>query len=65
MSGGTLDTADDFALSLTGFSPSMIGFPNTIQLRLGLSYAVRNPENISAPGLAYSAFARHYLRNLG
>ena len=24
-----------------------------------------NPGNLAAPGLAFSVFARHYLRNLG
>ena len=30
-----------------------------------MHYAVLNPEDISISGLASSAFARHYLRNLG
>ena len=34
MSRGTLDTAAQLMISLTGLSPSMAGFPKTIQLSL-------------------------------
>ena len=36
-----------------------------IQLSITVTYAVHYPVRISTHGLAYSAFARHYLRNLG
>ena len=36
-----------------------------IPLRFRVTYAVHYPESITTLGLASSAFARHYLRNLG
>ena len=41
------------------------GLSHTLRLRLNVTCAVRNPECITTLGLASSAFARHYLRNLG
>ena len=38
---------------------------HTLQLTLAVLVLVRNPKCISTSGLASSAFARHYLRNLG
>ena len=37
------------------------GVPShALLLALAIPYAVLNPENLAAPGLASSAFARHY-----
>ena len=45
---------------------TLCGRPShAVQLKMLTHVAVRNPENIATFGLAYSAFARHYLRNLG
>ena len=38
---------------------------HAIQLCSGVTYAVHNPRCITTSGLAFSAFARHYSRNLG
>ena len=38
---------------------------HAIQLCFSVTYAVLNPECITTLGLAFSAFARHYSRNLG
>ena len=38
---------------------------HTLQLDSAILVLVRNPNGISTAGLASSAFARHYLRNLG
>ena len=38
---------------------------HTIQLCFSVTYAVHNPGCITTSGLASSAFARHYSRNLG
>ena len=38
---------------------------HTLQLASTILLLVLNPESISTLGLASSAFARHYLRNLG
>ena len=38
---------------------------HTIQLCFSVTFAVHNPECITTLGLAFSAFARHYSRNLG
>ena len=38
---------------------------HTLQVTTQVLKAVRNPGGISTTGLASSAFARHYLRNLG
>ena len=46
-------------LTLSGYAS------HRILLRFGITYAVHYPECISTLGLASSAFARHYLRNLG
>ena len=62
MSRRTLDPARLSSLSLTGLSPSLAGFPNTILLGLIVLPAVRTPP-CSHDGLASSAFARRYLRN--
>ena len=44
VSRSTLDPAVCFNLSLTGLSPSLAGFPNTIVLGLYITFAVLNPE---------------------
>ena len=41
------------------------GPSQTLRLRMLTDVAVRNPDHIATIGLASSAFARHYLRNLG
>ena len=41
------------------------GPSHTLRLRMLTDVAVRNPDHIATIGLASSAFARHYLRNLG
>jgi hypothetical protein len=49
--------------SITGLSPSLIGFPIpfiSLLLQIIQSY---NPISIAQHGLGFSAFARHYLRN--
>ena len=47
------------ALTLSG-RPS-----HAVLLEMTLHVAVRNPGDIATSGLASSAFARHYSRNLG
>ena len=47
------------ALTLSG-RPS-----HAVLLEMTLHIAVRNPGDIATSGLAFSAFARHYSRNLG
>ena len=44
VSRSTLDPAVCLNLSLTGLSPSLAGFPNTIVLGLNITSAVLNPE---------------------
>ena len=41
------------------------GTSHSLRLTINLLTVVRNPRNISTSGLASSAFARHYSRNLG
>ena len=41
------------------------GTSHSLRLTVKMLKAVRNPYGISTTGLASSAFARHYLRNLG
>ena len=65
MSRGTLDPVAHLflfayvALTLCG------GPSHALQLKMLTHITVRNPEDIATFGLASSAFARHYLRNLG
>ena len=40
------------------------GLSHTLRLPVLMLFAVLNPESISTLGLASSAFAHHYLRNL-
>ena len=44
MSRGTLDPARLLAISPTGLSPSLAGFPKTVRLSLEVPSAVRNPR---------------------
>ena len=45
---------------------TLCGRPShAVQLRIFTHDAVRNPRDIATSGLAFSAFARHYSRNLG
>ena len=62
---GTLDPARFLGMSCTGLLPSMVpAFQPFIPLYLKMLSAVRNPFGLPSSGLACSAFARHYLRNL-
>ena len=62
MSRGTLDPAVCFVFSLTGLSPSMAGFPNTILLSARSHVAVRTPD-CTQSGLGSFHFARRYFGN--
>ena len=45
---------------------TLCGRPShAVPLEILTLVAVRNPEDVATFGLAYSAFARHYSRNLG
>ena len=64
VSRGTLDPAIS-ALLFTYVALTLCGRPShAVQLRIALNDAVRNPADIATYGLASSAFARHYSRNL-
>ena len=52
-----------FFFTLTGLSPSLVGFPTPFCLVKRTSDSPY-PESITTLGLAFSAFARHYSRNL-
>ncbi len=62
MSRGTPDTADGLKTSVTGLSPSQAGFPKTVPLSPGLSYAVLTPQCLHH-GLGSFPFARRYSGN--
>ena len=49
--------------SLTGISPSLFRFSNTIQLKLFSAFWGPNPYYIAVIGLGSYPFARHYLGN--
>ena len=53
-----------FTFRLRDSHPLRFAFPNN-SARLHAAYSRPNPEDIATLGLASSAFARHYLRNLG
>ena len=54
------------SLRFTYRTLTLYGWPSqTILFTLRLHVTVRNPMNIATHGLASSAFARHYSRNLG
>ncbi len=58
---GYRSPSHDFTYKSLTFS----GWPShTIRLSFEVLNAVLNPKGISPSGLAFSAFARHYLRNL-
>ena len=61
MSRGTLDTALEVLVSLTGLSPSPAGLPRTVLLPFPLIFAVRTPK-CTHFGLGSSGFARRYSR---
>ena len=63
MSRSTLDPACCLLLSLTGLSPSLAGFPNTILLGFNIHCTVRNPDGLALIGLASFHFARRYFGN--
>ena len=63
MSRGTPDPAACFALSPTGLSPSLAGFPKTVPLALSLSSSQSFTPTRSRAGLGSSGFARRYSRN--
>ena len=60
----TQDTADYARDSGTGLSPSVAGLSRPFPFRLRLSCRRPTTPGGKPPGLACSAFARHYLRNL-
>ena len=65
MSRGTLDPAR-FKIPFVYVALTLCGRPShAVQLEITLDVAVRNPGDIATSGLAFSAFARHYSRNLG
>ena len=65
MSRGTLDPAIQI-LSFKYVALTLSGRPShAVLLEMTLHTAVRNPGDIATSGLASSAFARHYSRNLG
>ena len=64
MPRGTLDPAIQ-KLSFVYVALTLYGRPShAVLLKSFLHVAVRNPNDVSTIGLAFSAFARHYLRNL-
>ena len=63
VSARTLDTADAFLISPTGLSPCPADFPKSFGYHIAVVRGP-NPGHISMPGLASSAFARRYSRNL-
>ena len=65
VSRGTLDPAIQ-VLSFKYVALTLSGRPShAVLLEMTLHIAVRNPGDIATSGLASSAFARHYSRNLG
>ena len=65
VSRGTLDPVP-FVLAFKYVALTLCGRPShAVQLRILTLVAVRNPGDIATSGLASSAFARHYSRNLG
>ena len=65
VSRGTLDPASS-AISFKYVAVTLCGRPShAVLLEITSHDAVRNPEDIATFGLASSAFARHYSRNLG
>ena len=64
VSARTPDPARCLLVSLTGLSPSSVGFPTPFCYDTSIRSAVLNPANIATRGLASSDFARRYSRNL-
>ena len=64
VSARTPDPARCLLVSLTGLSPSLVGFPTPFCYDTSMRYAVLNPVYITTYGLASSDFARRYFRNL-
>ena len=65
VSRGTLDPAR-YALPFKYVALTLCGRPShAVLLGITSHVAVRNPGDIATSGLASSAFARHYSRNLG
>ena len=62
MSRPTLDTASSYQISITGLSPSMVGFPNTVLLSSKIHVAVQTPY-CTQHGLGSFHFARRYFGN--
>ena len=63
VSARTPDPALYFTVSPTGLSPSLVTLPSVLGYVTYL-LAVLNPASVAGCGLASSAFARHYSRNL-
>ena len=62
---GTLDPAV-IPISFVYVALTLCGRPShAVLLEIVNRIAVRNPKDVATFGLAFSAFARHYLRNLG
>ena len=64
VSGDTLDTAKCPLLFAYATLTLYDWLSQTIRLRIGVLCRSPNPKSITTPGLASSAFARHYSRNL-
>ena len=65
VSRGTLDPAKS-TIPFKYMALTFFGRPShAVPLEIASYIAVRNPVNIATYGLASSAFARHYSRNLG
>ena len=65
VSGGTLDPRSSLPLSNTGLSPSAVGLPMPFFWIPRLNAGPKPRKSRKTSGLASSAFARHYWRNLG
>ena len=64
VSGDTLDTAR-FPFLFAYATLTLSGWlSQTTRLKIGVPRRSPNPKSITTPGLASSAFARHYSRNL-
>ena len=64
VSADTLDTANSASFFAYGILTLFDRLFHTVRLNSASYSAVRNPSRITTIGLASSAFARHYSRNL-
>ncbi len=65
VSADTLDTVCCLPVSPKRLSLAPVAFPTAFGYNFAMLYTVLNPKCIATPGLASSAFARHYSQNLG